>query len=108
MKPQSWLMLALTGILALPVQALEDPTRPPDFQTAPSAPAAPERRFDLDSIVIGPERRVAVINGMARREGEQFDGARVRRIQPGQVEILVGGRVRVLQLQTLPRIRVTQ
>lgn len=98
------LLLALSG----PAWGLNDPTRPPDFRTAPSAPVAEQRRYDLASIVIGPERRVAVIDGVARREGERFDDVRLSRIHPDRVEILDAGRLRVLKLKGLPRVRVAQ
>ncbi|MDX1635742.1 MAG: hypothetical protein R3280_13960 [Marinobacter sp.] len=102
------LLPLLMLLLAQPGWALNDPTRPPDFNRALPAPAVEQRRYDLASIVIGPERRVAVINGVARREGERFDDARVRRIHPDRVEILDGGRVRILKLQELPRVRAAQ
>lgn len=97
-------LLAL--LLAQSGWALNDPTRPPDFRTAPSAPAVQQRQYDLASIVIGPERRVAVIDGVARQEGERFGDARVRRIHPDRVDILDAGQARVLRLQKLPRVRV--
>ncbi len=103
------LLLPLLLLLVPPsAWALEDPTRPPEFRNGGPAPAAKQRSYDLASIVIGPDRRVAVIDGVARQEGERFDGARVRRIHPDRVELLDAGQIRILKLQALPRVRMAQ
>lgn len=101
-------MLAIL-MIAGPVTALalQDPTRPPGQQVAP-APAAEPRQFALASILYGPGRRVAVINGVPRREGETFDGVRLRRIYPGRVELVVQGQVREVRLAAPPVIRTSK
>ena len=87
--------------------ALEDPTRPNGF--AASAPQSePAREFSLASIFIGNDRRLAVIDGEARREGQAFEGVRIRRIYPDRVELVDQGRVRVLRLEPLPQVRSSQ
>ena len=88
-------------------QALQDPTRPNGFQ-APQVEAKPERSFSLTSIILGPARKVAVIDGQARREGQTFEGVRLRRIHPDRVELIDQGRVRILRLETLPQVRSSQ
>lgn len=90
-----------------PAMALQDPTRPPDFRTAP-ADVATQQTFSLASIMIGKHRRTAVINGEPRREGQRFDGVRLQRIYPDRVEILDQGRMRVIRLEALPQVRGTQ
>lgn len=87
--------------------ALQDPTRPNGFQ-APEAAPAQQRSFDLASIIIGADRKVAVIDGQARREGQTFEGVRLRRIYPDRVELVDQGRVRILKLDTLPQVRSSQ
>lgn len=98
-------ILLMTG--SIHAQALQDPTRPPGQQVAPP-PTAEPRQFALASILYGPERRVAVINGVPRREGETFDGVRLRRIYPGRVELVVQGQVREVRLAAPPVIRTSK
>ena len=96
-------------LMLLPVQAqaLQDPTRPNGFR-APAAEPTKQRSFDLASIIIGADRKIAVIDGQARREGQTFEGVRLRRIYPDRVELVDQGRVRVLRLDTLPQVRSSQ
>lgn len=66
---------------------LPDPTRP---EVAPAAAAEPEgraSRFALRAVLIGSQRRVAVINGSAVDVGDSVDGARVLAIEAGRVRI---------------------
>jgi MSHA biogenesis protein MshK len=97
----------LITLAVTPVSAFDDPTRPPDFRSAP-ADVAPQVELSVGSILVGEFRRTAVINGEPRREGQQFEGVRVQRIHPDRVEILEQGRVRVLHLEALPQVRATQ
>ncbi|TGN38608.1 hypothetical protein E5Q11_15410 [Marinobacter confluentis] len=94
-------------LLGADVHALQDPTRPNGFRV-PQAEPAQQRSFDLASIIIGTDRRIAVIDGQARREGQTFDGVRLRRIHPDRVELVDQGRVRILRLDTLPQVRSSQ
>ncbi|MFW5823490.1 MAG: hypothetical protein ACOCVV_00835 [Marinobacter sp.] len=93
--------------VAAPAYALPDPTRPPGQQVAPAQAEEP-RTFGLSSIVYGPQRRVAIIDGVPRREGETFDGVRLRRIHPGRVELVVNGEVQQVHLATPPAIRTSR
>lgn len=92
---------------ALPVAALQDPTRPPGAGRSVAAPV-PERTLSLDSILIGAGRRVAVIEGEALTEGQSVDGIRVVRIHSNRVVVMDQGAERVLYLDTLPQVRRTQ
>ena len=108
MKP--WLLLNwIFGVLMMPTlaQALEDPTRPPDFRVVPST-TVEIKRYSLDSIVIGPDRRVAVIDGVARTEGEWFDGKTLVRIYPDRVKLVEQGRTRILHWKMPPAVRVSR
>lgn len=97
-------MLTLASSNAL---ALQDPTRPNGFGVTQQA-QVPQKEFTLASIFIGSDRRVAVIDGVARREGQTFEGVRIRRIHPDRVELVDQGRVRVLRLEPLPQVRSSQ
>lgn len=104
-----WFCLAIGSVLlcAGPAHALQDPTRPPGPQAA-VASAAPERSLALDSILFSKDRRVAVIEGEALREGQGFDNVRVIRIFADRVVVTDNGRERVLYLERLPKVRGTQ
>lgn len=104
----SELVLALTIAISMPAMALEDPTRPPNLVSQP-AQTEPEVVFSLDSIMLGPQKRVAVIDGVARREGDVFaNGVELLRVYPDQVRLLVKGKQRVLHWAADPQIRVSQ
>jgi MSHA biogenesis protein MshK len=98
------MMLAAAASNAL---ALQDPTRPDGFGATQQA-QVPQKDFTLASIFIGNDRRVAVIDGVARREGQAFEGVRIKRIHPDRVELVDQGRVRVLRLEPLPQVRSSQ
>lgn len=81
-------LLAL-AMLAGPVLAMVDPTRPLGSGAAVIT-AGDAVRPSLDSVLIGPGRRVAVIDGRAISEGEARGGVRVWRITPQGAEVSVG------------------
>jgi len=90
-----------------PAAALQDPTKPPgNDATAPES--QPLRSLSLDSIVYGQDRKVAVIDGEALREGQGINGIHVRKIHKDRVEVLDRGNPRVLYLDKLPQVRRTQ
>ena len=98
--------LALCATLtALPVpgSALIDPTRPASHGQAAAAHAGESRRgWTLDSTLVAPDRRVAVINGKRVSEGESVDGARVIEIR--KLDVLIQADGRRMTLQLLPDI----
>lgn len=101
------LVAFLALVASLPVAALEDPTRPPGTE-ATAIRSQPARSLSLDSIVYGRDRKVAVIEGEALREGQGANGIRVRKIYKDRVEVLDRGSLRVLYLDKLPQVRRTQ
>ncbi|MFN2360268.1 MAG: hypothetical protein ABR522_04205 [Marinobacter sp.] len=101
------LLIAILALAAPTAVALQDPTRPDGYGAAAQA-QVPEKELTLASIFIGNDRRVAVIDGEARTEGQTFEGVRVRRIHPDRVELVDQGRVRVLRLEPLPQVRSSQ
>lgn len=101
-------VIALIAMLgSTPLAALQDPTRPPGLDE-PVARSQPVRSLSLDSIVYGKDRKVAVIEGEALREGQGINGIRVRKIHQDRVEVLDRGRPRTLYLDKLPQVRGTQ
>lgn len=80
-------------------EALEDPTRPPAFAITPSDADQPKTTsWTLQSILIGPQRRVAVVNGATVTVGKHVDGARVTRIGPDGIDLVNDGEHLTLRL----------
>lgn len=69
-------------------EALRDPTRPLNHN-----PGAQSVDLELNSVLVGSDRRLAVINGQPLRENEMIansGGVRVRRILARSVELEQG------------------
>ncbi len=90
------LLLALTS----QAQALRDPTRPPDVSAMPAAegkvtePAGPQ----LQSVLLSPQRKVAVINGQSVRLGEKYGDTRLVRLTDSAATLRRGRQEQVLHL----------
>ena len=69
---------------------IEDPTRPPSKAQPVTtvAVAAPK----LDSILHGPERRLAMINGRVMLEGQRIGGIVLEEVETNEVVIRTGGK----------------
>ena len=83
-----FLLLVLFGTSAAQAAPFADPFRPPRQMETPSADGAKAPAMTrLESVLIAPDRRVAVINGQQYVEGERFGGGRVLRIAESEVVI---------------------
>ncbi len=104
-----WMVILPALLISSYAAALQDPTRP-GGQSTPTSMALVEQApaVELSSIVYSAERRVAIINDVPRREGETFDGMRLKRIHPGRIELVVNGQVLPVHLAHPPRIRASQ
>jgi MSHA biogenesis protein MshK len=89
------LLLAAAAHAQRPV-ALADPTRPPAaaVEAALAEPAGPR----LQSVLISPTRRVAVISGKSVALGARFGDATVESINEGAVVLKYADRKETLQL----------
>ncbi|NNG14105.1 MAG: MSHA biogenesis protein MshK, partial [Gammaproteobacteria bacterium] len=66
--------LLLGLVMPLVAAALEDPTRPPDFVGAANgAKQTQVPTWQVNSILISKDRRVAVVNGKTVRQGDQVN-----------------------------------
>ncbi|WP_181918281.1 MULTISPECIES: general secretion pathway protein GspB [unclassified Wenzhouxiangella] len=87
----TWIaLLMMLPALALAQGELRDPTRPPTQAEIEAwfgnGPASGQRSpFRLQSILLAPDRRIAVIDGQRLRLGESVDNAEVKAIEPGRV-----------------------
>jgi len=104
-RPGVWsVLLLLTMLIAgTDAAALNDPTRPPgrssSSQSAKIA-TAPTTRLELTSILVAPERRVAVINGQPLQIGERIGDSRVMAIQFDEVLVKNANRMISLTLKS--------
>lgn len=103
-RPAVWgLLLMLTALAGVAdVAALNDPTRPPTRSLStklPGGAAVPVARLELTSILVAPERRVAIINGRAVQVGESIGDYRVVDIQFEAVTVKNNSRLIPLTLQ---------
>ena len=79
--------IALLGATSVQAAPFADPFRPPR-QLEPARPEpAVNAASRLESLLIAPDRRVAVIDGQQYREGERFGDGRVLRISETEVVI---------------------
>ena len=93
--------LLLPLLLATTAQAapFADPFRPPrQVERAPAADATPAATTRLQSVLIAPDRRIAVINGQQYTEGARFGSGRVLRISEAEVVIRHPDRDEALKL----------
>lgn len=91
----------LAGTTGVQAQALRDPTRPPGIAAAkhPSVGAeAPKGDLRLQSILVSPERRAAIISGRVVQLGESVQGYRVVAISESEAVLRMGGQSRTLRL----------
>ncbi len=78
-------------------ETLRDPTQPLDY----SRDGDSSGDLQLHSILIGPTRRIAIINGKSLKEGEPFPGREnliLKKIEAGRVLVSDDGQLRVLLL----------
>lgn len=81
--------------------ALADPTRPASFGTRSRA-SAPKRGPVLQSTLVSPSRRIAIINGRTYGLGARVSGAVITEIRPYEVTLKRNGRE--IQLRFFPKL----
>jgi MSHA biogenesis protein MshK len=90
-----------SSVGAAEIEMLADPTRPPaGFSAATAAAAAPEsaQRAVLQSIMITPQRRSAIISGERVDLGGRFGEAEVVQISESEVVLRSRAGVEILKL----------
>jgi MSHA biogenesis protein MshK len=96
MAQRLMLVLALATASGAFAQVLSDPTRPPSFSPATENPRNEASR--LQSVLISPGRKLAVIDGRTVKLGERVGDARVVAIAPAQVILQRGAEYQTLKL----------
>ncbi len=100
------LLILCALLITLPINGKElfDPTRPPSTnKTSPAQTGVKRDVWLLESIVLAPDRRVAVINGQRVNEGDSVNNAIVIRIRKLDVLIQTSNEKRII-LHLLPDI----
>lgn len=95
------ILLFSMGVLAeSDTQVVRDPTTPLGHVT-PSATNSDAQQFTLNSILISPQRKLAIINGSTLREGQLIPGSanvKVQRISTQAVVLQQAQQTWVLRL----------
>jgi MSHA biogenesis protein MshK len=90
------LLLVASSVNAAP---FADPFRPPrDIEPPTAGASAAAGAARLESVLIAPDRRIAVINGQQYTEGGRLGDGRILRISESEVVIRHSGRDEVLKL----------
>jgi hypothetical protein len=85
---------------AVPAQAMKDPTRPPQSLWRPQggveepSPSGPQ----LQSVMLSPSRRAAIISGKVVNQGERYGDAVVAEVAEDRVVLRRGASTEVLKL----------
>jgi MSHA biogenesis protein MshK len=95
------LCLALLGSPA-PAQPIADPTRPPEGFAAEDPTAAEAGAPVLQSVLLSPTRKAAIINGRLVRLGEKWGDAVLVRVSENEAVLKSGEAIQVLKLH--PRV----
>jgi MSHA biogenesis protein MshK len=96
MAQRLMLVLALATASGAFAQVLQDPTRPPS--ASPSVQDTKSESSRLQSVLISPGRKLAVIDGRTVTLGERVGDARVVAIAPAQVILQRGAEYQTLKL----------
>jgi MSHA biogenesis protein MshK len=97
-----WVLLSLSAIPAISsAQTLVDPTKPPAELSASAVGATPD---DLQSIIISPARRAAIINGQMIELGGKAGDVRLIEVSEGSV-VLQGTKGRQV-LTLFPNVKI--
>lgn len=90
-------IILLMALLSISASGLNDPTRPSSFRRQ----VATDGKLNLESILVGKERKVAVINGTVVSVGDSIGMAKVILIDRNKVRMLSEGRIVELVLRSI-------
>lgn len=97
------LMCGCAGTVLAQATSLADPTRPPIVSTESAGEPAPPAGPTLQSILISPSRRLAVISGQEVAQGGKYGDATVTSITESTVLLRYADRRETLRL--LPDVK---
>ena len=99
-----WLLLNAVPLLAI-AQELADPTRPPEQLSARPGPAKAETN-ELQSVIIAPTRRAAIIHGQTVELGGKVGDFRL--IEVNESGVVLQGAKGLEVLSLFPNIKVSR
>jgi MSHA biogenesis protein MshK len=91
-------LLLLSTFSFASAQSLRDPTRPPASLGQAEHPEAGAAGPVLQSVLVSPERKIAIISGQTVKLGGKFGDAKVIRITESEVVLSNGSHVQTLKL----------
>lgn len=93
-------LLAAAWVLPAAAQGQPDPTRPPSMVLSPAATSSAEEGggLELQSVLIAPDRRAAVIGGHTVPLGGRVGGYTLTAVRDSEVSLSGPEGVRVLRL----------
>lgn len=100
--PAALLMWVVASQAAEDLERLPDPTRPHQPGTASAVAQEAVTGPELQSTMVSPTFRRAVISGRTYKQGDKIGGAVITNIQPYEVTLKQGGRETRLRL--LPKL----
>lgn len=83
---------------AVPAHAMTDPTQPPRAVTAGEGAAGSAKALTLQSVMILPHRRSAIIDGARVEIGGRIGEAEVLKISETEVTLRHGSRIEILKM----------
>lgn len=91
---KQWVLGLTLCVVAVPLVAFEDPTRPAGAVAAKSK----RQTLKLESVLLSGERKIAVINGRAYQQGDSVHGALLRTVNQRSVILERGNKQETLTL----------
>ena len=91
-------LFACAGAAAAQAATLSDPTRPPSMKADAAGESAAPTGPRLQSVLISPARRIAVISGKAVTLGDKYGDATIDSITEGAVLLRYADRRETLRL----------
>lgn len=95
-----WLVFAVLLVVSgrIHAETLPDPTRPPVEAGEASGETRPSTGPILQSVLISPHRKAAIIDGKTVLLGERFEGGVLVGIGEGEATLRTGGELKTLKL----------
>ena len=90
--------MLITAVATATAQGLADPTRPPAALAVPGSAAAASGGPVLQSVMMSPGRKVAMISGQMVALGGRYGSARLVRLTDSEAELRDGAETIVLSL----------
>ena len=92
------LIVLASGMSSAAAQVVIDPTRPPGGYAVESPDALPDGGMTLQSVLISPSQKAAIISGVVVKLGEKYGDAVLVKVAETEVVLRTGETSQVLKL----------